>query len=30
VSQTLPLDRAADALELLKSRAATGKVVLTV
>lgn len=30
VSQILPLDRAADALELLKSRAATGKVVLTV
>lgn len=30
VSQTLPLDRAADALDLLKSRAATGKVVLTV
>jgi NADPH2:quinone reductase len=30
VSQTLPLERAADALDLLKSRAATGKVVLTV
>jgi NADPH2:quinone reductase len=30
VSQTLPLEQAADALALLKSRAATGKVVLTV
>ncbi|MBX9635820.1 MAG: NADPH:quinone oxidoreductase family protein [Magnetospirillum sp.] len=30
VSQTLPLAQAAQALELLKSRAATGKVVLTV
>lgn len=30
VSQTLPLAQAADALALLKSRAATGKVVLTV
>lgn len=30
VSQTLPLDQAADALALLKSRAATGKLVLTV
>lgn len=30
VSQTVPLDRAAEALALLKSRAATGKVVLTV
>jgi NADPH2:quinone reductase len=30
VSQTLPLEQAADALELLRSRAATGKVVLTV
>jgi NADPH2:quinone reductase len=30
VSQTLPLDRAAEALELLRSRKATGKVVLTV
>lgn len=29
VSQTLPLEQAADALALLKSRAATGKVVLT-
>ncbi len=30
VSQTLPLDRAGDALDLLRTRAATGKVVLTV
>lgn len=30
VSHTLPLEQAADALALLKSRAATGKVVLTV
>lgn len=30
VSQTLPLEQAAEALALLKSRAATGKVVLTV
>lgn len=30
VSQTLPLEQAADALALLQSRAATGKVVLTV
>lgn len=30
VSQTLPLERAADALDLLRTRAATGKVVLTV
>ncbi|NFV81366.1 NADPH:quinone oxidoreductase family protein [Magnetospirillum aberrantis] len=30
VSRTLPLDQAADALALLKGRAATGKVVLTV
>ena len=30
VSQTLPLDRAAAALDLLRTRAATGKVVLTV